>query len=266
MRRLREKTWRGLQKYLDTVRGVGPTVSSSKIINHPVWPALTILIFTLLVALFIAQPAVAETNFATRNKDATDRMEDLRENVHQDQALNIQTRQETLFNSMIEGLLLLDAPRADSIGQSRVHPAFWRGRGCARQDHPGRCCDNMSWPYWSKGVASHKQVSWLRIGKLGGLSERWLQINGRRPFSMAREKNQGTIVVFHDLTRLKTTRGARARNLSPTSAHELRHARSRSSRATWRRLLGRREKIIRRWRPSFLANDSAQFRAAPILN
>jgi len=95
-----------------------------------VWPALTILIFTLLVALFIAHLRLRKQLRHTE-QDATDRMEDLRER-HQDQALNIQTRQETLFNSMIEGLLLLDAHGRIQLAKSRVHPAFWRGRGCAR--------------------------------------------------------------------------------------------------------------------------------------
>jgi len=181
-----------------------------------VWPALTILIFTLLVALFIAHLRLRKQLRHTE-QDATDRMEDLRER-HQDQALNIQTRQETLFNSMIEGLLLLDAHGRIQL----ANRAFIQLFGVAADVRGKTILEVLRQHELAvlvERVASHKQVLGYEL-KLGGLSERWLQINAAAIFD-GEGKNQGTIVVFHDLTRLKQLERTREEFVANVS-HELR--------------------------------------------
>ena len=180
------------------------------------WPALTILIFTLLVALFIAHLRLRKQLRHTE-QDATDRMEDLRER-HQDQALNIQTRQETLFNSMIEGLLLLDAHGRIQL----ANRAFIQLFGVAADVRGKTILEVLRQHELAvlvERVASHKQVLGYEL-KLGGLSERWLQINAAAIFD-GEGKNQGTIVVFHDLTRLKQLERTREEFVANVS-HELR--------------------------------------------
>jgi len=68
-------------------------------------------------------------------------------------------------------------------------------------------------------VAAQKQVLGYEL-KLGGLSERWLQINAAGVFD-SEGKKQGTIVVFHDLTRLKQLERTREEFVANVS-HELR--------------------------------------------
>jgi len=181
-----------------------------------VWPALTILIFALLVALFIAHLRLRKKLRHTE-QDATDRIEDLRER-HQDQALNIETRQETLFNSMIEGLLLLDAHGRIQLANRAFIQLFGvaadvRGKTILEVLRQHELAELV------EKVASHKQVLGYEL-KLGGLSERWLQINAAAIFD-GDGKNQGTIVVFHDLTRLKQLERTREEFVANVS-HELR--------------------------------------------
>src|SRR3954465_11636264 len=118
----------------------------------------------------------------------------------QAQALQIQTQQETLFNSMIEGLLLLDEDSRIQLANRAFMELFdvsadVRGRTVlevVRQHELDKLVD---------AVAAQKQVLGYEL-KLGGLSERWLQINAAGIFNCKGQK-QGPILVFHDLTRLK---------------------------------------------------------------
>jgi len=70
-----------------------------------------------------------------------------------------------------------------------------------------------------ENVAAEKQVLVHEL-KLGGLSERWLQVNAAAIFDAAGNK-QGTILVFHDLTRLKQLERTREEFVANVS-HELR--------------------------------------------
>jgi two-component system phosphate regulon sensor histidine kinase PhoR len=158
-----------------------------------VWPVLTILIFVLFVALFVAHLQLREKLLRVE-EDATSRIDELREQ-HQDQSLNIQTQQETLFNSMIEGLLLLD----DHGRIQLANRAFIQLFGVAADVRGKTVLEVLRQHELAElveKVASQKQVLGYEL-KLGGLSERWLQINAAAVFD-GDGKNQGTIVVFHD--------------------------------------------------------------------
>jgi len=136
----------------------------------------------------------------------------------QAQALKIQTQQEALFNSMIEGLLLLDEDKRIQLANRAFSELFdiaadVRGKTVLEVLRQHELADI------AEQVAAQKQVLGYEI-KLGGLSERVLQINAAGVFDNNGQK-QGTILVFHDLTRLKQLERTREEFVANVS-HELR--------------------------------------------
>ena len=180
------------------------------------WPALTFLAVALLVALFIRHLQLRD-EIRGVVRDAGDQIRELQER-YQNQALHIQTQQETLFNSMIEGLLLLDADERIQLANRAFIQLFGVGA-----DLRGKTVLEVVRQHELAGliekVAAQKQVLGYEL-KLGGLSERWLQINAAGVFD-SEGKKQGTIVVFHDLTRLKQLERTREEFVANVS-HELR--------------------------------------------
>lgn len=180
------------------------------------WPALTILAFALLIALFTWHLQL-RTSLRQAQLDAGNQLKELEER-YQGQALHIQTQQETLFNSMIEGLLLLDENERIQLANRAFIQLFGattevRGKTVlevVRQHELAKLVEK---------VAAQKQVLGYEL-KLGGLSERWLQINAAGVFN-GDGKKQGTILVFHDLTRLKQLERTREEFVANVS-HELR--------------------------------------------
>ena len=180
------------------------------------WLTLTILAFALLIALLAAHFRLRD-QLRRAEQDAARRFEELKDR-QQAQALQIQTQQETLFNSMIEGLLLLDQDSRIQLANRAFIELFGvsadvRGKTVlevVRQHELDKLIET---------VAAHKQVLGYEL-KLGGLSERWLQINAAGVFN-GEGKKQGTILVFHDLTRLKQLERTREEFVANVS-HELR--------------------------------------------
>ena len=180
------------------------------------WPALTFIALALLVALFVLHLRLRKT-FQRAQEDASKQIAELRQR-HEGQALRIQTQQETLFNSMIEGLLLLDADERIQLANRAFVQLFGtatdlRGKTVLEVLRQHELAELV------EKVASEKQVLGYEL-KLGGLSERWLQINAAGVFNNEGKK-QGTIVVFHDLTRLKQLERTREEFVANVS-HELR--------------------------------------------
>jgi two-component system phosphate regulon sensor histidine kinase PhoR len=181
-----------------------------------VWPILTFLALALLLALFLAHLQLRK-QLRQAEQDATTRIEELKER-QQAQALQIQSQQETLFNSMIEGLLLLDEDARIQLANRAFMELFGisvdvRGKTIlevVRQHELDKLVE---------AVAAQKQVLGYEL-KLGGLFERWLQINAAGVFD-SDGKKQGTILVFHDLTRLKQLERTREEFVANVS-HELR--------------------------------------------
>jgi two-component system, OmpR family, phosphate regulon sensor histidine kinase PhoR len=181
-----------------------------------VWPVLTIVLLALLAALLGAHRQLRK-RLRRVEQSASEQVEELEER-YQGQALQIQTQQETLFNSMIEGLLLLDQQgRIQLANRAFIHlfgiSADVRGKTVLevlRQHELAQLVEK---------VAAQKQVLGYEL-KLGGLSERWLQINAAGIFN-SDGKKQGTILVFHDLTRLKQLERTREEFVANVS-HELR--------------------------------------------
>ncbi|MGH7970077.1 MAG: PAS domain-containing protein, partial [Limisphaerales bacterium] len=115
-------------------------------------------------------------------------------------AHEVQTQQEALFNSMAEGLLLLDRDGHIQLANRAFNKLF----GVTADIRSRTIMEALRLHELSELVDfldTHKQVVDCEL-KLLPPNERWLQVNGAAIFN-ADAKRQGAILVFHDLTRLK---------------------------------------------------------------
>lgn len=176
------------------------------------WPVLTIL---TLAALAIVHWRW-RVKFRHAQESARFDIDALKQRLLQ-QSQQIQTQQEALFNSMIEGLLLLDENGRIQLANRAFIELFGitvdvRGKTILevlRQHELTQLLEQ---------VATQKQVLGYEL-RLGGMTERSLQINAAAIFHDG--KKQGTILVFHDLTRLKQLERTREEFVANVS-HELR--------------------------------------------
>jgi two-component system phosphate regulon sensor histidine kinase PhoR len=181
-----------------------------------VWPVLTILALALMVALLILYLQMQQ-NLRRAEQDSRDRIDELQRRF-QAQTRQLHTQQEALFNSMIEGLLLLDQNGRVQLANRAFNQLFGistdvRGKTVLEVLRQHELAELVA------KVAAQKQVLGYEL-KLAGLSERWLQINAAAVFD-AEGRQHGTIVVFHDLTRLKQLERTREEFVANVS-HELR--------------------------------------------
>ena len=180
------------------------------------WPALTILALVLLVVLAVAYFQLREE--LRQEQERANREIGEMKVRQQAQALKIQTQRETLFNSMIEGLQLLDEDKRIQLANRAFIELFGiaadvRGKTVLEVVRQHELAEIV------EKVAAQKQVLGYEI-KLGGLSERVLQVNAAGVFDDDGAK-QGAILVFHDLTRLKQLERTREEFVANVS-HELR--------------------------------------------
>src|SRR5687768_1287617 len=125
---------------------------------------------------------------------------------------------EALFNSMVEGVLLLDsAGRIELVNQS-----FQRLFGVSSDIRGRTILEALRMPELTevvKGLPEKRSVHGFEL-ELPGLEERWVQLNAAA--ILGRDgTHQGTILVFHDLTRLKQLENTRQEFVANVS-HELR--------------------------------------------
>jgi two-component system, OmpR family, phosphate regulon sensor histidine kinase PhoR len=129
-----------------------------------------------------------------------------------------QDQQQVIFDSMIEGLLLLDEHGRIQLANRAFADLF------------GITSDIRGWTIIEalrlhelaalvNSLETQKQVSGFEL-KVPGPTERWLQINAAAIFNGG-GKRHGTVLVFHDLTRLKQLENARQEFVANVS-HELR--------------------------------------------
>jgi two-component system phosphate regulon sensor histidine kinase PhoR len=133
-------------------------------------------------------------------------------------ALQIQTQQEALFNSMAEGLLLLDRDNKIQLANRAFNTLFGvthdiRSRSILEALRLHELAELVEF------LGTAKQVVDAEL-RLLPPNERWLQVNGAAIFDSA-DQRQGTILVFHDLTRLKQLERTRQEFVANVS-HELR--------------------------------------------
>ena len=136
----------------------------------------------------------------------------------QQEAERFETQQEALFNSMVEGVLLLDAKGHIQLANRAFLTLFdtisdVRGRTVLEVVRQHELTDVL------QRVANEGQVLDYELQQ-DGPPERWLQINAAA-LSTDRGAYQGAILVFHDLTRLKHLERTRQEFVANVS-HELR--------------------------------------------
>ena len=133
-------------------------------------------------------------------------------------ALALQIQQEVIFDSMVEGLLLLDERGRVQLANRAFTGLFGltadiRGRTIMEALRLHQLADLV------RSLDTQKQVLGFEM-KLPGPHELWLQINAAAIFT-DQARRQGTVLVFHDLTRLKQLENARQEFVANVS-HELR--------------------------------------------
>ena len=136
----------------------------------------------------------------------------------QQTSLDAQAQQKVLFDSMLEGLLLLDRSRKIYLANRAFKNLFGvkaelRGKTVVEALRLHELDELL------QRAENEKQVLDYEI-KLPGLAERWLQVNAAAITNAAGERD-GTILVFHDLTRLKQLERQREEFVANVS-HELR--------------------------------------------
>jgi two-component system phosphate regulon sensor histidine kinase PhoR len=136
----------------------------------------------------------------------------------QQTALDAKAQQQVLFNSMLEGLLLLDRNRKIYL----VNRAFKNLFGLKTELRGKTIVEALRLHELDEliqRVEAEQQVLDYEI-KLPDLNERWLQVNAAIITNSTGERD-GTILVFRDLTRLKQLERTREEFVANVS-HELR--------------------------------------------
>jgi len=177
------------------------------------WPVLTIIAVASAVALHFWWRA----KFRAQSEQRVAEIEASRQRQQQT-AVDAQAQQKILFDSMLEGLLLLDRNRKIYLANRTFKTLFnlkveVRGKTIVEALRLHELDELLS------RVDAEKQVLDYEI-KLPDLSERWLQVNAAAITNSAGER-EGTILVFHDLTRLKQLERQREEFVANVS-HELR--------------------------------------------
>ncbi len=136
----------------------------------------------------------------------------------QQTSLEAQAQQEVLFDSMLEGLLLLDRSRKIYL----VNRAFKNLFGIKTELRGKTIVEALRLHELDellRRVEAEQQVLEYEF-KLPDLNERWLQVNAAVIKNAAGERD-GTILVFRDLTRIKQLERTREEFVANVS-HELR--------------------------------------------
>ena len=177
------------------------------------WPILTAFCLAALVCLHVWWRG----RFLRIQRASRTQIEALQDEKRR-AALQIQTQQEVLFDSIVEGVLLLDEQGRIQLANRAFASLFGvavdiRGRTLMEALRLHELADLV------KSLDSQKQVLGYEL-KLSGLNERWLQVNAAAIFN-GHGRRHGTVLVFHDQTRLKKLENARQEFVANVS-HELR--------------------------------------------
>ena len=186
---------------------------SSILLFTAMWPILTILAVAAAVAVHFRW----RQKFFRRQREVQAETEDLQRRQQQT-TVDAKAQQQVLFNSMLEGLLLLDRNRRIYLANRAFKNLFGlktelRGKTIMEALRVHELAALV------ERVEGDGQVFDYEL-KLPELSERWLQVNAAAISNSAGER-EGTILVFHDLTRLKQLERTREEFVANVS-HELR--------------------------------------------
>jgi len=178
-----------------------------------VWPYLIIALLVVLAAWLLWRLRRSRAE-AQQLRVQTTLLAD-RQRMAEQQA---RAQQAAVFNSMVEGLVLLDADGRIQIANRQFSRLFGAGENlagktiieAARMHEVAELVD---------GLSAEQPVHGREL-RLPGLPDRWLEVNAAAVFDEARRR-QGTVVVFHDLTSLKKLERNREEFVANVS-HELR--------------------------------------------
>jgi two-component system phosphate regulon sensor histidine kinase PhoR len=178
------------------------------------WP---ILILLLALAALLGLHLWWKKKLAASQQAARRQLEQVVA-AQQQTTLETQTRQETLFNSMAEGLLLLDQNGRIQLANRAFATLFGvtadlRSRSVIEALRLHELAELVD------ALSVQNQVLEYEL-KLSRPNERVLQVNAAAIFNGG-GRQYGTILVFHDLTRLKQLERARQEFVANVS-HELR--------------------------------------------
>jgi two-component system phosphate regulon sensor histidine kinase PhoR len=137
---------------------------------------------------------------------------------HERARLQVQTQREALFDSMAEGLLLLDETGRIQL----ANRAFTQLFGVQAELRSRTIMEALRLHELTELVESlgtQRQVLGREL-RITRPQERWLQVNGSAVVDDAGHRH-GTVLVFHDLTRLKQLERTRQEFVANVS-HELR--------------------------------------------
>jgi two-component system phosphate regulon sensor histidine kinase PhoR len=178
------------------------------------WAALAILLLaTALVVLHFRHQQQLDR---LQKKQLLD-LEDLQRRQQQTMT-DSNAQQQVLFNSMLEGLLLLDRHHRIYLA-NRAFKSLFRVKAELRGKTIVEALRVHELAELVERVEKAGQVFDYEL-KLPDLNERWLRVNAAAVFNSAGERD-GTILVFHDLTRLKQLERTREEFVANVS-HELR--------------------------------------------
>ena len=177
------------------------------------WPVLTILAAAAAVGIHFWW----RQKFHRQQRQLQADMEDFQRRQQQT-TVDAKTQQQVLFNSMLEGLLLLDRNRKIYLANRAFKNLFGikaelRGKTVMEALRLHELAELV------ERVETKGQVFDYEL-KLPELSERWLRVNAAVITNSTGER-EGTILVFHDLTRLKQLERTREEFVANVS-HELR--------------------------------------------
>jgi two-component system, OmpR family, phosphate regulon sensor histidine kinase PhoR len=177
------------------------------------WPFLTIIAVATAIAIHFAW----RQRFLRQREQIHAEMEEARRRQQQT-TVDAQAQQQVLFNSMLEGLLLLDGKRRIYLANRAFKNLFnlkaeLRGKTVMEALRLHELAELVA------RVETEGQVFDYEL-KLPELSGRWLRVNAAVISNSAGER-EGTILVFHDVTRLKQLERTREDFVANVS-HELR--------------------------------------------
>ena len=177
------------------------------------WPYLTIVAVAAAIGIHFAW----RQKFRRQQKQSLADIEDFQRRQQQT-TTDAKAQQQVLFNSMLEGLLLLDRNRKIYLANRAFKNLFGiktelRGKTVMEALRLHELAELVERVETKGQVFDHEL-------KLPELSERWLQVNAAVITNSAGER-EGTILVFHDLTRLKQLERTREEFVANVS-HELR--------------------------------------------
>jgi two-component system phosphate regulon sensor histidine kinase PhoR len=190
-----------------------------------------VLMWPVLAIVAVAVVAVLALHFSWQRRFATgqQRLRVEHETVQQrQQAAAEQSRaeQEALFDSMAEGVLLLDETGRIRLA-NRAFATLFNVTGDVRGKTLMEALRRHEVTELVDRLGAEGRVLGYEM-KLPGLDERWLQVNAAAisareefPNSGSEGRRLGTILVFHDLTRLKRLERTREEFVANVS-HELR--------------------------------------------